>query len=399
MNILFEAITYKHRFGPGPALDIGAIAEGLIFYGRVAIVGNIGVLQYLLSKIPPYILLSLLKDGRIEYHYLETQTGVSTTVMSNGRSQHHLMTFAGQSHAIEKAGRDAFRIAAGNTSQAKLNSIKFCSYLKPFSYADFNQFSITKDLDNDINTFETVSSLLKGIVPNYQLPKDLRFKVERENDRFFVDSNLDYEKLNIEYHKSVPKEHSKLSEAYILSIIQGAYESTYFAAKLDAEVAINPIEKAVQSKTVEAIVNRNFRNKSELDSFIDLVLTDGNAIREAVNSGKVQFSEIVKLLDSADKFRDWLINQPPDTKLISAYYQETIKDSWAEKLPGKSLRWSIFTGIGVGIDLMGAGGVGTAAGVAISGADNFFLDKLLSGWKPHQFIEKELKPIFINTFS
>ncbi|MDO8414313.1 MAG: hypothetical protein Q7S51_11060, partial [Gallionellaceae bacterium] len=75
---MFESIIYKNAIGPGPLIDIGALAEGLIFYGRVVVVGNTGTLKNILEQIPPFILLSLLRDGRVEFHYLADQVGVST---------------------------------------------------------------------------------------------------------------------------------------------------------------------------------------------------------------------------------------------------------------------------------------------------------------------------------
>lgn len=106
------------------------------------------------------------------------------------------------------------------------------------------------------------------------------------------------------------------------------------------------------------------------------------------------FSSVVKLLDSADKFRHWLHTQPPDSSLLRAYYQETVKETWVEKLPAKSTRWSIFTGMGLGLDALGGGGLGTVAATALSAVDAFVLDKLIKGWKPHQFVENDLKALF-----
>jgi len=51
----------------------------------------------------------------------------------------------------------------------------------------------------------------------------------------------------------------------------------------------------------------------------------------------------------------------------------------------------LFTGAGIGIDALGAGGIGTSIGVALSAADQFLLDRLIKGWKPNQFIEDELR--------
>jgi hypothetical protein len=58
---MFESIVYKNAPGPGPLIDIGALAEGLIFYGRVVVVGNTATLKGLLARVPPFVLLSLMR--------------------------------------------------------------------------------------------------------------------------------------------------------------------------------------------------------------------------------------------------------------------------------------------------------------------------------------------------
>lgn len=111
-------------------------------------------------------------------------------------------------------------------------------------------------------------------------------------------------------------------------------------------------------------------------------------------AGSLQFAAVVKLLDAADKFRHWLHQQPADGNLVSAYYREVVKDSWVEKLPSKSVRWGLFTLAGMLIDANVGGVIGTTAGVAVSAVDSFLLDKLIKGWKPHQFIEGEFRSLF-----
>lgn len=390
---MFDAIVYKNAIGPGPLIDIGALAEGLLFYRRVAIVGNSGTVKDLLARIPPFVVLSMLRDGRLEFHYLADQIGVSTQEI-NGRPHHGLVAFSSPDHTIEKIGPSSFKDAAGATSQAKIGASKFTSLLHSLDHSGFDQNSVLQSFADRQAINVSVSSLIREVVPRYAHSADLRFAIEREKEGICVDTNIDFTELNRLYHQVVPASHSTLTEAYILSLLQGAYEATYLAALLDAEVAVHPIERAVQAKAVDAVISRHVHSQSEIESFAELTLADGHAIREAVNSGAVPFTAVLKLLDSADKFRHWLHQQPPDTNLVRAYYQETIKDTWAEKLPAKSTRWSIFTGIGLVIDALGAGGLGTAASVAVSAVDAFLIDKLAKGWKPHQFVEKDLKLLF-----
>ncbi len=47
---MFLSVLYRNIPGPGPLIDIGALAEGLLFYKRVSVVGNTGTLKHLLKE-------------------------------------------------------------------------------------------------------------------------------------------------------------------------------------------------------------------------------------------------------------------------------------------------------------------------------------------------------------
>lgn len=392
---MFDTITFKSSVGPGPLLDIGAIAEALLFYGRLSIVGNSGTLKALLSGIPPFVALELLKDKRLEFHYLGDQAGVSSTPTTKGRKLHDLIRFSSPQHTIEKVGPEAFRTAAGNTGQARVGSSQFTQLLRPMNHEGFDQRAVLASLTDNRATERSVSALLSLAAPGYTTGEPLRFRIEQQHQGFFVDTNLDFDELNAIYGKTVPAEHSRLSEAYLLALMQGAYEATYYAATLDSEIAVAPIERVVQSAAVEAVVQRRAKSEGEISSFVDLTMNDARTIREAVNSGRVSFAQVVRLLDSSDKFRHWLQEQPVDSELVRTYYQAVVKDSWADKLPGKSARWAVFTGLGLTADAFGTAPWGTLGSVAISAVDSFLCEKLMSGWKPHQFVEGELKALFV----
>jgi hypothetical protein len=393
---MFDSITFKNTVGSGPLLDIGAIAEALLFYGRVTIVGNTGTLKALLAGIPPFVALGLLRDKRLEFYYLGDQPAVSTTLTTTGRSLHDLICFSSPQDTIETVGPVEFRAAAGDTGQARIGSSQFTRLLRPLRHEEFDQNAVLASLMDYRSTERSVSALLSLAAPGYTTGEPLRFRIEKQNSGFFVDTNLDFDELNAIYRQTIPADHSTLSEAYILALMQGANEATYYAATLNSEIAVSPIERVVQSAAIDAVVQRRAKSEQAIGSFVDLTMQDARTIREAVNSGKVSFAQVVKLLDSADKFRHWLKEQPVDSELIRTYYQAVVKDSWAEKLPGKSARWFVFTGLGLAADVFGTAPWGAIGGVAISAVDSFICDKLLLGWKPHQFVEGELKTLFIN---
>lgn len=287
---MFDSITFKKTVGPGPILDIGAIAEALIFYRRVSIVGNSGMLKALLSGIPPYVVLGLLRDKRLEFHYLADQTGISSTPTTTGRNLQDLICISSPQHTIEKVGPETFRAAAGNTGQARVGSSQFTRLLQQLDHKGFDQKAVLASLMDYPATERSVSSLLSLAVPRYTISEPLRFRIEQQNQGFIVDTNLDFAEINAIYHKTVPQEHSTLTEAYLLALMQGAYEATYYAAKLNTEVAVAPIERVVQSAAIQAVVQRRNQSECEIGNFVDLTMNDARTIREAVNSGRIAFT-------------------------------------------------------------------------------------------------------------
>lgn len=392
---MFDSIVFKNAVAPGPLVDIGGVAEALLFYGRVALVANRVTLKDVLRRISPYVLLSLMQNKRIEVYYMSEQLGVSSMQQSDGRFLQDLVRFSFPDHTIEEVGASTFEEAAGATREAKLGASRFSKLLRSIDYIGFDQLSVIHALTDNAATLTSVKSLIQTIAPGFAIPADLRFNIERETGGLlFVDTNIDFTRLNAEYHRTVPPAHSSVTESYILALLQGAYEATYLAGALNSEIAVQAVERAVQARAIEAIVNRRANSEFQITSFTELTLANGHSIREAVNSGAVPFAAVVKLLDAADKFRHWLHQQPADGNLMSAYYREVVKDSWVEKLPSKSVRWGLFTLAGMLIDANVGGVIGTTAGVAVSAVDSFLLDKLIKGWKPHQFIEGEFRSLF-----
>ncbi|AXP02379.1 hypothetical protein DZG01_05060 [Pseudomonas fluorescens] len=392
---MFEAITFRNAVGPSKhLLDIGAIAEGLLFYGKVIIAANSQTLSYLFSRIPPFVVLSLLRDKRLEIYYFDDDTVVSTNQIPNQRDTHKFIRISVPKNALQIRAPQVFLEATAKTSQAKIGAKKFTTLLNPMNYEQYNLWSVYQTIAESKTTSNTMRLVINELVPAYTCPADFRFNIEKQRDGFFhVDTNLDFPTLNGHFQRIAPKDWT-VTEGVLLTLLQSAYQCNYIAATLNSEIAVNPFERIVQASTLENIVKTYDSSQTEIRNFTELTLTDAFAIREAVNTGKVPFSSIVELLDTADKFRHWLHKQPVDAELIKAYYQEIVKDTWTQKLPGKSVRWAVFTGLGFATDVAFTGGIATIGAQALSAFDTFVLDKIIGGWKPHQFVEGKLKPMF-----
>jgi len=130
-----------------------------------------------------------------------------------------------------------------------------------------------------------------------------------------------------------------------------------------------------------------------VESFQEFVFDDSRGVAEAIRRGSCQLADVLAVLPKAAKFKEWLRSEAPQRDVVKAYFCEAITPTWIDKLPSKVVRWFVFTGAGLGLDALGAGGLGAAAAVGIGAVDTFLLDRIIRGWKPTQFVDDHLRKL------
>ena len=190
---------------------------------------------------------------------------------------------------------------------------------------------------------------------------------------YAVDTSLDYNAINLVYHQSVPPEHSSIDAGYLLSHILDARAETFFSAYYMAELVTAPVKSDIIRLKHFDLFRRREANANEIEQFNELVLPEFPSLREIVNSGERSFSDFLKLLDEAERFKNFIQIANPDSSLVRHYQLEATKDTWAEHLPTKSVRFLVASGLGLLADAIAPTGVGTAIGLGVGAADSFLL--------------------------
>jgi hypothetical protein len=134
-------------------------------------------------------------------------------------------------------------------------------------------------------------------------------------------------------------------------------------------------------------LQRRDANKSETEQFREMVVPAFPSIREVINAGERSFSDFLVLLDQVDKFKSWLQKSNPDVGLVQNYHHAATEHTWADKIPTKATRFCVAAGLGLAIEALAPSGFGAAAALSVHGLDALYLDRLIKGWRPNQFIE------------
>ncbi|WP_439402137.1 hypothetical protein ACNJYA_04810 [Bradyrhizobium sp. DASA03068] len=229
-------------------------------------------------------------------------------------------------------------------------------------------------------------AVLRYLVPEFKLPDDFYFRLINIEGQFAVDTNLDFQSINSTYRVRVPVEHSTITSAYVLSHIIDARADSFFAAYYMAELVTSPIySDLIRLKHFE-FLRRRGESLEQQAQFRDLVVPEFPTLRETINSGTRSFKEFLELLDRADKFKGWIQKANPDAGLIQSYHRAATEATWAEKIPSRSVRFVVATTLGLAAEAIAPSGIGAGLGLTVGAMDSLFLDRLIKGWRPNQFV-------------
>lgn len=387
---MFDRITINRQSLTGEPIDLGFLAECLLFYKKVRVISGADAFPYLVRCCGPDELLELHEMGVLEIEFFDNMTGVATAG-SNIGPLHELKAFHTQSIRYPQVSRKLFDELAGASGKGANRMYRsFERFVERSAYTiDMLQESQADILDPTY-LVAAVGSLLPLLAPKYPVPKPLLFRVGTvlEGGTYTVTTNINFAEVNRSIGIQGPP---TISEASLLGHVADTRRDLIVGSRLQSEFAIAPERALVASHKLAEILAAAGRGTKMAEMFQEAVVNDVPSIREMVNTGQKNFRDVARLVRQAAKFKEWLQKQGGTEDLRDSYCKEVAHIDWADKLPPKSLRFLIMTVAGLVVGTVAGPGVGAIATTALSAGDTFLLDKLLKGWKPNHFIEGPLK--------
>jgi hypothetical protein len=244
--------------------------------------------------------------------------------------------------------------------------------------------SLQNEIRDEAFIEETFREILRERLPNIANNRDLRYELEfLNNANFKIHTNVDTKNNNV-----------FTVETPILATIS-AIEDMQVMANNSSEISLPEFNATILRHKANQILKKSGRAKQEIDSFNRMAFDESWALREAINSNRIHVKAILKTLDKAAKYKEWLQGIEDDANIIREYIAKVEEKSILEELPSKAVRFYIVAGLGM---ILGA--VNSIAAITVSTAltafDTFFLENLGKKWKPNQFIENELRPLVKN---
>lgn len=400
---MFESIVIRNTGHKGEPIDSGFIAEAMLFYQSVHLLLNPSSLSHLLIKIGPDCLLRLLEDHNAKITYIHDQTGI----ISNTKKGILTYDIGCVTSAIDqKSGKllgnksklqYLFNKVLGKSKATNIYVRKFTEHIH-FNSVHTNYGTdhdllpeIRDDLSNSNFTERAAKYAIQRYLPDYESRSGWKFDKVPYGPEFLIDTSLDFDHINSLVKQQHPKTDVVITPAQIISDITEGCIDLRLSAFYSTEYATTPSSSLIAQARIDKAIKACVNNYQDIELFQNILFNKAVSVREAINSGDRSFEDFLDLLNKSPKFNDWLGGITPNTSLLAQYQNDITSGNWLDQLAPKGIRFSLATGLGILIDVIAPTGLGTMAGLTLSAADTFLIDKLIKGWNPSHFVSGELQ--------
>lgn len=400
---MFKSIAVRPTSLLTPTIDVGALAEALLFYQNTHLLLNEAKLTQLTQKIGIDSLLAMLEAGHARVLLFRVSPATHQRTSPTGSVYDYIVTERVRSNQSSRAPieivQEAFERSTGRPGKSRRSAHRFLRFASVASVNDGipHKHGVSELSRQDIEDTAYVRAAIGAALSHLlggSSPLDWRFEITRSPEGLLINSDLDFAALTAR-HRSIFGGDYELSPALLADFLHQARLDLVLAARLESELLSSALSSEIIKLRLQNAVAATTRQGRTVNAqLFQNVVLDGRTVGEVIRSGEKSFDDLLRLLDTAQSFKSWVANQPDEANIVREYYEAISRGTWIERLPGKGLRFIFFTGLGVAADALLPPGIGTgiAASIALGAADTFLIDPLLRGWKPNQFVERSLKP-------
>lgn len=384
---MFDAICIRRQQHRRAPIDLGFLAEAMTFYRDVHVVADRETFSYLVRVCGPDSLFAALDQGFLKMSYLENKLGVSTIDQSKPTERYGLHFLTYPKHEFLSLAEGQFFELTGKVGRSRRLANRFAKCVTTVRWGKAEAQAAKDDLLNSEIMDTAAKIILQDLAPGVEMPNEGIFRVVQSPNALLVETNLALAEAGRQFNRLNPD--SYLGIETILGTMFEALADLRFSANFCSELAVSARTSAIAEIKLAQLLRERRKSDEELKLFQEWTFKEGRAIRDAVNRGHRSFDDILRLVASATRFKQWLAKQPDTTDVRQEYLREISRVEWAEKLPAKSFRWLLFSALGVALGSPPATAVIT--GAALNAIDALIADRLAKGWRPNQFVEGPLR--------
>lgn len=406
---MFESIMVRRTtpMGAPAAVDLGRLAEAMLFYQRVYLALTRASLHQFILGAGPDLAIELVENGCVDAVFLDRDFAVLNEGVGTPNERHRPATITvmtevpgGEPRAQTRQDLvyEFFNQALdGQQRKARRKANRFLNQVRDYEMPGGLQDIALREWQREQFMRDAVRLVLAELAPGYTPPADLRVALVDQGDGLFrFESNIDWAAARAaqQAKTGVPGD---LGPGSLLVPLGDMTEDLHLGASLDATLAQDPLGAELLRAKCSDLRTAADLQQFQIDAFQDLVVHGVTDIPDAINSGARSFEDFLKIQATATSFRQWLDGQPPDADLVKRYSAEVAKRLDLLDSPLGKLRWLLPVAVDGAASIAhpelaahlseGLVGYGTL--------EHFVVERYIHGWRPSSFVDQKLRA-FVN---
>jgi hypothetical protein len=371
-------------------LDKGSLCEALLFFGKGHLLIDMATLAAMVHADFLDILVVMLKEGYLTGNY-SPQAAVLHSDNRGGISEHFftVVKFGGDQRKPNMRNPELLEAQLARILEDKAKARKYYRILADLiTFDDLGDNDVPtlgrKDIcDPDIAREVARMALLHYGVPEQEIKFSRVDVLPLDGFKFAIATDIDFARMR----QFLPEaDRATFSQNNLFPAISDARLDISLAARYNAAFVGNEMNEAIISMILQRSLGAQYdpeKSRRQIYDFISLAVP---SVREVINSGERTPEEFIRLIQKAGAFQKWLSEQNPNADLIREMLREKANSGWLESLPVKAMRFGLFTGSGMIADFFAPG-----ASVVTGAVDTFMVERLGKSWRPHYFVENDLR--------
>lgn len=385
-------ITRDTTLDAARPLNIGEIAESMLYYGNVRVIVDEAGLNQLIRDIPYNDLLRALSQGFLEVTYVKSMMAIHTENTGTENELHRPVAISIPSIQFPDLLDKAFQLTGLSLDRAQSRRRAISRYFEKSNIDARAIDAVKADIENSKFLERVVPTILRGLTKTGPPQTDVEFYVRKSGEFYVVDSNIEFEKLRVGSTNGAATESPESKMAQLLVKLAKAREVLSWSSIYDADLKSDSESEMILEAQLNPVLARSVHNEQQISTLTSTTL-EGRNISDAVNSGRRTFGEVLDLLAAAAQFKNWISGRANDAILLADYVAEIDRISWIESVPTKSLRWVLLLAGGTTMAVTGEPLIAATITTAVlTGFDQLLVERLFRGWRPNQFVHRHLSP-------
>jgi hypothetical protein len=208
---MFEGICINRQDPFGMGIDVGFLAEALVFYQRVHIVSDGEMFKALVRIAGHKVIIEMMEMGILTIDFIESIPVVS--------QDYDFGLVSGEFLRYQNVAPKLFQELTGKSGKGRRVANRMAKLVHPIQ-CDPSLPDLTRGDASDVAYVEEMArALLEHFVPEYQVPNPCVFRFNRSNQTCTLETNIDFEKANAFFRRRADVSDAALTPAYLLSYL------------------------------------------------------------------------------------------------------------------------------------------------------------------------------------